>query len=54
MYNWIYKVLLSVTSQVLREKGKGLKSQETRGEFNIGTSISKRLKEVKKPLKFGY
>lgn len=54
IYNWIYNGFLDVTLQVLRRKGKSLKGQETRGKFNIGTSISKRPKIVKKRSEFGH
>ena len=39
---------------VLHQKGKRQKPRETRGRFNIGTSISKRPKEVRKRETFGY
>ncbi len=39
---------------VLRQKGKRQKPKETRGRFNIGTSISKRPKEVRKRTTFGH
>lgn len=39
---------------VLRQKGKRQKPRETRGRFNIGTSISKRPKEVRKRETFGH
>ena len=39
---------------VLRQKGKRQKPKETRGRFNVGTSISKRPKEVKKRTTFGH
>ncbi len=54
IYNWIYKGILNVYLQVLRRKGKTLKCKETRGRFNIGTSISKRPKIVKKRSQFGH
>lgn len=54
IYHWIYKGLLNVSLQTLRRKGKSLKPKETRGKFNIGTSISKRPKEVKKRIEFGH
>lgn len=54
IYNWLYKGLLDVSVKVLRRKGKSLKAKETRGKFNIGTSISKRPKVVKKRVEFGH
>ncbi len=39
---------------VLRHKGKRQKSVETRGRFNIGTSLTERPKEVKKRTTFGH
>jgi transposase, IS30 family len=49
IYNWLYKGLLSIPDLlVLRQKGKRQKLRETRGRFNIGTSIQKRPKEIKK------
>ena len=38
----------------LRQKGKRRKPRETRGRFNIGTSIHQRPKEVKKRETFGH
>lgn len=54
IYNWLYKDLLNISVEVLRRKGKSLKAKETRGKFNIGTSISKRPKIVKKRIEFGH
>ncbi|MFF3024942.1 IS30 family transposase [Gottfriedia sp. NPDC057948] len=55
IYNWLYKGLLSMSDvSVLRQKGKRQKPRETRGRFNIGTSIHKRPKEVKKRNTFGH
>ena len=54
IYNWIYRGDLSVDLSVLRNKGKSRKPKETRGKFNIGTSISKRPKKVKKRIEFGH
>ena len=54
IYRWIYSGLLQVPLSVLRQKGKRQKPKETRGRFNIGTSISKRPKEVKKRTTFGH
>jgi IS30 family transposase len=42
------------TVEVLRHKGKRKKPQETRGRFNVGTSITKRPKEVRKRETFGH
>jgi IS30 family transposase len=46
--------LLEVSLKVLRRKGKSRKPKDTRGKFNVGTSISKRPKHVKKRTEFGY
>ena len=54
IYNWLYKGVLSIDLKVLRRKGKSRKPQEKRGRFNIGTSISKRPKVVKKRTEFGH
>ena len=54
IYRWIYSGLLQVPLSVLRQKGKQQKPKETRGKFNVGTSISKRPKEVKKRMTFGH
>lgn len=54
IYRWIYDGLLEVPMTVLRQKGKRQKPRETRGRFNIGTSISKRPKEVRKRETFGH
>lgn len=55
IYNWLYKGLLEKSDvSVLRQKGKRQKPRETRGRFNIGTSIHKRPKEVKKRSVFGH
>nr|WP_235929392.1 hypothetical protein [Heyndrickxia ginsengihumi] len=39
IYRWIYDSLLEVPMTVLRQKGKHQKSRETKGRFNIGTTI---------------
>lgn len=55
IYNWLYKGLLEKSDlTVLRQKGKRQKPRETRGRFNIGTSIHKRPKEIKKRKTFGH
>lgn len=54
IYNWIYNKSLDVSLDVLRRKGKSLKSKEKRGKFNIGTPISERPKIVKKRIEFGH
>ena len=56
IYRWIYDgTILSGDLGCLRQKGKRRKPRETRGRFNIGTSIHQRPKEVKnvKPLGIG-
>lgn len=54
IYNWIYKGLLEVSLKVLRRKGRSRKPKDTRGKFNVGTSISNRPKHVKKRTEFGH
>ena len=55
IYRWLYKGLLSKGDlTVLRHKGKRQKPRETRGKFNVGTSISKRPKEVRTRESFGH
>ena len=55
IYRWLYQGLLSRGNlAVLRHKGKRHKPKETRERFNIGTSISKRPKDVKKRTTFGH
>ena len=55
IYRWIYDgTLLFGDLSCLRQKGKRRKPRETRGRFNIGTSIHQRPKEVKKRETFGH
>ena len=54
IYNWIYRGLLEVSLKVLRRKGRSRKPKDTRGKFNVGTSISKRPKHVRKRTEFGH
>ena len=55
IYRWIYDgTILSGDLSCLRQKGKRRKPRETRGRFNIGTSIHQRPKEVKKRQTFGH
>lgn len=54
IYRWLYQGVINLDNNVLRHKGKRQKPHETRGRFNIGTSISKRPKEVKKRKTFGH
>ena len=52
---WIYDgTILLRDLSCLRQKGKRQKLRETRGRFNIGTSIHQRPKEVKKRETFGH
>ena len=55
IYRWIYDgtILLGDLS-CLRQKGKRRKPRETRGRFNIGTSIHQCPKEVKRRETFGH
>lgn len=55
IYRWIYiGLLVKGDTKVLRHKGKSQKPLETRGKFNVGTSIHKRPEEVKKRMIFGH
>ncbi|MBP2015742.1 IS30 family transposase [Anaerococcus degeneri] len=54
IYNWIYSGIIDFDISKLRRKGKSRKVKETRGRFNIGKSINKRPKEVKKRNTFGH
>ena len=55
IYRWIYQgLLVDQDLSVLRHKGKRQKPQETRGRFNVGTSITKRPKEIRKRKAFGH
>ncbi|AFM00783.1 transposase, IS30 family [Desulfitobacterium dehalogenans ATCC 51507] len=55
IYRWIYQgLLIKGNLALLRHKGKRQKPKETRGRFNVGTSIHKRPKDVKKRLSFGH
>ena len=54
IYRWIYDgTILLGDFRCLRQKGKRRKTTETRGRFNIGTSIHQLPKEVKKRETFG-
>ncbi|GAJ99840.1 LOW QUALITY PROTEIN: mobile element protein [Geomicrobium sp. JCM 19055] len=44
----------NVNIRVLRHKGKRQKPKETRGRFNIGTTIQKRPKDIRKRETFGH
>lgn len=54
IYRWLYTGRLSRPVDVLRHKGKRQKPQETRGRFNVGTSIAERPAEIKKRQSFGH
>lgn len=55
IYSWLYKgVLKHCSVKLLRRKGKSLKPKETRGKFNIGKTINKRPKEVRKRKVIGH
>ena len=54
IYNWIYSGIIDFDISKLRRKGKSRKTKETRSRFNIGKSIAKRPKEVKKRDIFGH
>lgn len=53
IYRWIYAKIVDFPETCLHHKGERRK-QETRGRFNIGTSISKRPKEVRSRKTFGH
>jgi len=55
IYRWLYLGLLeSCDTKVLRHKGKRRQPVETRGRFNVGTSIHSRPKEIRKRESFGH
>lgn len=54
IYNWLYTGAIKFEISKLRRKGKSRKIKETRGRFNIGTSIRKRPNIVKKRVEFGH
>lgn len=54
IYNWLYSGAIKFEISKLRRKGKSRKIKETRGRFNIGTSIRKRPNIVKKRVEFGH
>jgi IS30 family transposase len=55
IYRWLYHGrIMNRTAEVLRQKGKRQKPRETRGRFNVGTSISKRPADIKKRQTFGH
>lgn len=55
IYRWIYAGVLSKGDlHVLRHKGKRRQPVETRGRFNVGTSIRLRPKEIRKRESFGH
>ena len=54
IYNWLYAGLIDLDLSVLRRKEKTRQPKETRGTLRIGTSIAKRLKEVRNREIFGH
>lgn len=54
IYNWIYSGIIDFDISKLRRKCKSRKNKETRGRFNIGTSIRKRPKNIKYRNTFGH
>ncbi|MDH2890488.1 IS30 family transposase, partial [Bacillus cytotoxicus] len=55
IYNWLYQgKRFKKDLSLLRQKGKRQKPRETRGRFNIGTSIQKRPSEIRKRETFGH
>lgn len=54
IYNWLDSGSIKFDKSKLRIKGKSRQRKETRGRFNIGTSISKRPKTVKSRQEFGH
>ena len=53
-YNLIYSEIIDFDISKLRRKGKSRKTKETRDRFNIGKSINKRPKELKKRTSIGH
>ena len=54
IYNWIYSGIIDFDISKLRRKCKSRKSKETRGRFNIDTSIRKRPKSIMYRNTFGH
>ncbi|NLY36347.1 MAG: IS30 family transposase [Tissierellia bacterium] len=54
IYRWIYAGILTCGVSVLRQKGKGRKPQEKRGQLLLGTSIHKGPKSAKKRMEIGH
>ncbi len=54
IYNWLYSGRIQFDISKLRRKGKSRKTKETRGRFNLGTSIRNRPIKVKKRVEFGH
>ena len=54
IYNWLYSNFLDVSLNVLRRKGRRVKTKETRGKFNIGKTIEERPSEVSTKEVFGH
>ena len=55
LYRWLYdQTLLQGDLRALRQKGKRQNPRETRGRFNVGTSIHQRPKNVKNRQTFGH
>ena len=54
IYNWLDSGSIKFDKSKLRRKGKSRQRKETRGRFNIGTSISKRPKTFKSRQEFGH
>jgi len=55
IYRWLYdQTLFYGDLRALRQKGKRRSPRETRGRFNVGTSIHQRSKDVKNRQTFGH
>jgi transposase, IS30 family len=55
VYRWLYQGrILDGRLHVLRQKGKRRAPAETRGRFNVGTSLHKRPKDVRKRTEAGH
>jgi transposase, IS30 family len=55
IYNWLYQgKLFKKDLSLLRQNGKRQKPKETRGRFNVGTSIQKRPSTVRNREVFGH
>lgn len=54
IYNWIHAKLLTISTKVLRRKGKLPKTAETRGKYTVGPTIHDRPAEADSREEFGH